>query len=373
MRKTAISIALGLLLVLGATPVLADAIPKLPHAFYGSVTVNGAPAPDGTQVSATVNIGSIIATQNPVTTTGGNYGIGSPYLLVQGYDIPDDATITFHVTTALGTVTGGTAAFIQGGGPTQLDIVIAIVAPPPPPPPTIEASFFGDTTTVTIDSSGIVQETAEFTSPTGELTITIPEGTMALDEEGEPLTGLTAETMDDPPPPPEDGTVIGLAYDFGPDGATFDPPLSLTFTYDPDSLPEGVSEEDLVIAFYDEDAAEWVNLVCVVNTDTNTITASVSHFGCFSLMVITPPVFEEEPPVSAEKEPPAVEEEEPPVVEEEEPPVVEEEEPPVVEEEEPLMEEEPSGLNWPVIGGIIGGVLLIAALGFLWYRRRAYS
>ena len=379
MRKATIFVILMFLFVLCAIPAHADGIPALPHAFYGNVTINGSAAPVGTLVEAR---GEGVLTgieDNPVVTTvAGIYGTSNPFehrLIVQG-NILDGATLSFYVN---GVPTGQTAVW-HSGELTRLDIALSIAAPPPP---TIETSFFGTATTITIDSSGIVQETVEFTSPSGEVTITIPEGTMALDEEGEPLTELTAETSENPPPPPEDTTVIGLSYDFGPDGATFNPPLSLTFTYDPDTLPEGVSAEDLVIAFYDTAAGEWVTLVSVVNTETNTITASVSHFCCFSLVATTPPEIEEEPPVVIveekppvveEEEPPVVEEEEPPVVEEEEPPVVEEEEPPVVEEEEPLVVEEPSGLNWPVIGGIIGGVLLVAAaLGYLWYRRRAYS
>ncbi len=43
-----------------------------------------------------------------------------------------------------------------------------------------------------------------------------------------------------PPTPPEDFSVIGLVYDFGPNGATFDPPITLTITYDPALIPEGL-------------------------------------------------------------------------------------------------------------------------------------
>jgi len=45
-KKATIFVVLAFLLVLGAAP--AYAVPALPHAFYGSVTVNGAAAPDGT-------------------------------------------------------------------------------------------------------------------------------------------------------------------------------------------------------------------------------------------------------------------------------------------------------------------------------------
>ena len=52
----------------------------------------------------------------------------------------------------------------------------------------------------------------------------------------------------DGPPPPKDTSIIGLAYNFGPDRATFDPPITLTRSYDPNDIPESVAEEDLVLA-----------------------------------------------------------------------------------------------------------------------------
>ncbi|MDO9580697.1 MAG: CARDB domain-containing protein, partial [Bacteroidales bacterium] len=136
MRKIAIIfIALVLLLALGATPTLADDVPAFPHAFYGSVLINGAAATDGTLVSATVSSGTVINnTQNPVTTVGGSYGINSPYLLVQG-SIPEGATITFHVTNANGTAAASvTATFSAGGGPTEKNLSVDIAAPPTPTP-----------------------------------------------------------------------------------------------------------------------------------------------------------------------------------------------------------------------------------------------
>ncbi|GAI11022.1 unnamed protein product, partial [marine sediment metagenome] len=57
-----------------------------------------------------------------------------------------------------------------------------------------------------------------------------------------------------------------------------------------DALPEGVAEEDLVIAYYDEEAGEWVELDCVVDTVNNIITASVAHFTTFAIIgTVTPP------------------------------------------------------------------------------------
>ena len=94
----------------------------------------------------------------------------------------------------------------------------------------------------------------------------------------------------EPPAPPVDASTVGLTYDLGPDGATFDPAITLTFTYDPDEIPEGVNEEDLVIAIWDEDAGEWVELEdCTVDTVNNIISAPVSHFSRYTVIAPIPP------------------------------------------------------------------------------------
>ncbi len=84
--------------------------------------------------------------------------------------------------------------------------------------------------------------------------------------------------MATPPSPPANSNVIGLTYDFGPEGATFSLPITITIKYDPASIPAGVNEKDLVIAYYNNATGKWIELPCTVNTETNTITASVSHF-----------------------------------------------------------------------------------------------
>ena len=157
----------------------------------------------------------------------------------------------------------------------------------PTPTPTIETTLFGITVSFSISDTGEILETVTGTSADGNLTITIPTGTIALDKDGNPLSTLTSDVDVSPPPPPS--YIIGLAYDFGPDGATFDPAITLTWSYDPDALPESVVEEDLVIAYYDEDACEWVDLPSTVDLVTHTITASVSHFTTFAVIAHAAP------------------------------------------------------------------------------------
>jgi len=284
-----------LLLTLGAVPVYADGVPALPHAFYGSVTINGSPAPAGTSVGAR---GEGVATDisgNPtVTSVSGIYGTSNPLeprLIVQG-NIEEEATITFYVND----VSTGQTAEWHSGETTELNLSVTIAAPPAPPAPppappeapVIEANLFGSSYRFPISTSGEVLETITATSADGKLNITIPAGTIAK-VDGQPLSSLTADVDPSPPDPPEGDNIIGLVYDFGPEGATFVPPITVTFAYDPDEVSEG---DELVVMVWDEAAGEWVEVGpgdYTVNTETNTITLLVSGFSKYAIIARAAP------------------------------------------------------------------------------------
>ena len=107
---------------------------------------------------------------------------------------------------------------------------------------------------------------------------------------GQPLSEISIIPMEEPPAPYPDTSFISLPYDIGPDGATFDPPITITVKYDPDDIPAGVKEANLGIAIWDEAAGNWIELEgCVVDTVNHTITAPVSHFTTFSVVAHTRP------------------------------------------------------------------------------------
>jgi hypothetical protein len=287
MRKATIFIVVALLLTLCSVPVYAADMPPLPHAFYGDLTLNGSAAPAGTRIEARGE-GVETGTYNPITTTeSGKYGSADPLgakLIVQG-DISEGTTITFYVN---GTSTGQTYPF-DSGETTDLPLSVTITAPPPPPPPTVETTLFGIEGSFPISDEGVIEEEIVATSEDGDVTITIEEGTIALDKDGEPLETLTADVDTNPPDPPEGDNIIGLVYDFGPEGATFEPPITITFNYDPDEVSEGA---ELVVMVWDEDAAEWVKLDeedYSVNTETNTVTVLVSGFSKYAIIAHAPP------------------------------------------------------------------------------------
>jgi len=162
--------------------------------------------------------------------------------------------------------------------------------PEPEPPSYYEKiDFFGETSEWPISYDGRLLETVEITSKDGEINLCIPEGTFCLDKEGNRLRELVIEVEGEAPEPPRNYLVVGTAYDFGPDGTTFTPYLELTLFYEEEDISEGVEEEDLVIAYYNEGTKEWVELDGVVDTGNNTITAFVEHFTTFAIIgTVTP-------------------------------------------------------------------------------------
>jgi len=139
--KTIAFVILAGLLTLFTTPVYAqEDIPPLPHAFYGTVEVNGSPAPAGTEVEARGEGVQIDVGNNPVViTVEGRYGSSEPLepkLIVQG-DIVEGSAVTFYVN---GVSTGQTTEW-HSGGVTELNLAVTIEGPPPettetPPPET---------------------------------------------------------------------------------------------------------------------------------------------------------------------------------------------------------------------------------------------
>ena len=140
-----------------------------------------------------------------------------------------------------------------------------------------------------VNNDGTFTETVIAESFDAKAKLIINEGTVGRDRDGRRLTEITMTLMVDWLAPPENSNIIGVIYDLGPDGATFDPPITLTITYDTSEIPENVIEDKLVIAMWDDRVGDWVSLPDnAVHTEINTITAAVSHFTAFTVLTHIP-------------------------------------------------------------------------------------
>ena len=86
-----------------------------------------------------------------------------------------------------------------------------------------------------------------------DISIFIPEYTKMKGPDGSRLTGFDATQISDPPSAPE-GYAVLAAFDFDPDGATFDPGITINIKFDPADVAAG---ETPVIAYYNETTGEW--------------------------------------------------------------------------------------------------------------------
>jgi hypothetical protein len=188
---------------------------------------------------------------------------------------------------------GDTTVTIQGESVMSVSPPSLIQPPLPAGEKSIEvltADFTGDEALV-IDETGIVRTPVTLVTEDSDIRVFIDTGTIMLGSDGQPLQSLTADLVLTPPAPPPGGT-IALAYDFGPDGAIFEPAISLIMPYDPALVPEGADESGLRIAYWD--GSSWVFLETIVDTVTKTLTCKTTHFTPFAVMAVNPPVEETE-------------------------------------------------------------------------------
>ena len=126
-KSLALLVGIALLFILPAT-VSAQRLPA--HGFAGSVTLDGAPAPDGTTVAAWIGEAEVTST----TAMNGRYK-----LVVDQMDMAyTGETVTFSVD---GNLAGESSTWMSGRVE-SLDLTAS--SPPPPPPPTGMPGSMGD-------------------------------------------------------------------------------------------------------------------------------------------------------------------------------------------------------------------------------------
>jgi len=228
-----------------------------------------------------------------------------------------------------------------------------------------------------VDSEGRFTSNLVAASPDLHCRLYIPEGTVGLTNDLKPLNEISILPTD----APADAStinILGQVYDLGPDGATFDPPITLTFAYTPSQLVDGA---DLVIHYWDAVTGNWVAFEnCVVDTVNGTVSCQISHFTLFAILIVIPsaPVAGPAPASGPAPAPgptllpePAPTPGPAPVTE----PTPAPEPAPVTEPTpapEPPVRAPETPMNWGLIGGLMAAAIVIIGLlvYFLWWRRR---
>ena len=121
--------------------------------------------------------------------------------------------------------------------------------------------------------ASITQEnriTEDVTAESGDrkVKLFIPKNTICKNRAGPLVTNIRIQEAIERPTLPINSKAIGLIYDIQPSGATFDPPVTLNFRYDASEIPQGVSENNLVVATWDGSTNKWVEMESIVQKAT---------------------------------------------------------------------------------------------------------
>ena len=148
----------------------------------------------------------------------------------------------------------------------------------------LEIDLLGIKHEVSVDIQGRLKTNAALSSADGKISLSLNEGTILLDKDEKSLQTIQVAIDPSPPPPPENAYIIGSVYDFAPEGATFNPPLKFTISYDPAELPQGLRESDVYIACYQD--SKWDKVPYKqVDTKKHTITTQIGYFAKYAVLV----------------------------------------------------------------------------------------
>ena len=256
---------------------LTDTTPALTLTITGGSRVD-AMAVYPTYVSFDMLVGSVVTlrsadrkilTANPAVATG-VCGTTFSYITLQPTSA-QTVTVTPGITCAVVTPPGG------GAAPPA-----AAAAPPTPPASTsgegtVTASEGGEVSatitegggaTAEVPANAVVANTAVTVTPTATTATAVATAAAAV---------------------PSGQSVVGnFVYNFAATAAgeavtTFAEAITLTFTYT-DAQVTGLNESTLIVNRWDAAASEWVALTSTVNTATNTVTATTTHFSYFAII-----------------------------------------------------------------------------------------
>ena len=260
---------------------------------------------------------AIAGSASPVTytlTVDGvptNVNTDSGFAIAEGYGCSGYASASSVTVTAatLKELNPGTyslyAMGVKGNKVIAIDektITVAAAAPAPQPTHT---SFGGSgsgsskTTTspatesvgtgsLTTSTDGVMSNAARVAATDGVASLFVPEGVTALDRYGEPLAEISIQpAAADVVPGVPAGALFqfaGLTYETGPDGATFDPAITLTFNI-PDDLWDSLdlTTEQLTVKWYNPETGYWEDVQTAFSPETRTVRATITHFSIYAL------------------------------------------------------------------------------------------
>jgi hypothetical protein len=119
--------------------------------------------------------------------------------------------------------------------------------------------------------------TATLIGPPGG-TATSADGTATIQLPAGALTANTAITIAQLPTNVPQGN-IGNVFDFGPNGTAFSKPVTIRIKFDPNLIPQGVTESSLTLASVS--GSTWIDISTTVDTVNKLLVGQATHFSTY--------------------------------------------------------------------------------------------
>jgi hypothetical protein len=173
---------------------------------------------------------------------------------------------------------GGGGGSSGGGGSTGGSTTPTLPTPPRPPAPSTGTTQIAET----LDSRGVTTAEVQAKSSDSKARLVLETQTRALDVSGNPLENISMVESTNTLTIAETQAIVSSVYDMGPDGATFEPPGSLTLDFNSNLLPEGTNRSNLKICTLNEETGQLDPILgCTVASDTDSVTGPLHHFSTF--------------------------------------------------------------------------------------------
>jgi peroxiredoxin len=151
----------------------------------------------------------------------------------------------------------------------------------------VEINLLGDKNEFPADNQGMLSSEVEVSSADGRIGLSLDKGTTVQNQDGEPLRTIHAAIDPSLSSSPETAYIVSPVYNLEPQGATFNPEIKLTLSYDIEMLPEGIREDDLYIAYYNGN--EWHEpFYKKVDTKAHSVTTHLYDFNLTALAILAP-------------------------------------------------------------------------------------
>jgi len=154
--------------------------------------------------------------------------------------------------------------------------------------------------TIPIAKEGQTLVTTSVSTPTDatvDATVTVEQGTTITDPAGNIVNTVSIEQVSVQDVPSMEGagfSFAGAAIECGPEGVTFSEPATLTFSLTQAQWDLAMAQANgnpslMEVQYFDKGTQSWVGVPTTVDLATHTVTASVTHFSLFALVIIQAP------------------------------------------------------------------------------------